>query len=281
MNFHWRWRFHAYVMVLLLLCFGGGCVSSPSYHIGVLIGSYKARPFPLVRYWAEYSHEEFTGNVLHVPIVGFPGIVPFGYLGDVITDVVCLPIDIPLSWFSSEPKVDVRPYKDDKYTITVSDIRNVEVHWDDSRTKGRIPIDVCVKQGTLLVRIVDSNSRSIDLHIGTDKTQYIEYDIDGRQRIQQIKTSDGKWLLTCFPPVAFFPPMFLFGMISEELAYPPSMVSLRPLSEGTVHDWSTFVPWGVSYGIRFIPSQDFVGEVNYQGKSIHNVIFNTPQWHWF
>lgn len=273
--------FRTGVMGVLLAHLGGGCISSPSYHIGVLVGSYKARPFPLVRYWAEYSQKELTENVINVPMIGVPATVPIGYLGDLITDVVCFPIDFPLSWFSSEPKVDVRLYKDDKYTITVSDIRNVELHWDISRAKGRIPITVCIKQGTLLVRIVDSNSRSICLQIGTDKTQYTEYDIDGRQRTQQMETPDGKWLLTCFPPVAPLPPAFPFGMIFEDVAYPPSMVSLRPWSETTAHEWSTSFPWGVSYGVRFIPSQDFVGEVNYQGKSIHNVIFDAPQWHFF
>ena len=96
-----------------------------------------------------------------------------------------------------------------------------------------------------------------------------------------METPDGKWLLTCFPPVAPLPPAFPFGMIFEDVAYPPSMVSLRPWSETTAHEWSTSFPWGVSYGVRFIPSQDFVGEVNYQGKSIHNVIFDAPQWHFF
>lgn len=302
MNFYRRLPFETYVMVVLCLCFGGGCVSSPSYHIGVLVGSYKARPLPLVRYWAEYSRKEFTENIVYAPLVGVPGIVPVGYLGDVITDVVCLPADLILCWFSSEPKVDIRPYKgdkytqrraggkahgvnirphkDDKYTIEVSDIRNVELHWDLSRTTGRVPIAICVKQGTLLVRIVDSESRSIDLQIGTDETQYIESKIDGRQRTQQMKTPDGKWLLTCFPPVPMLPPAFPFGVFFDDLAYPPSMVSLRPWSEATAHAWRTSFPWGVSYGVRFIPSSDFVGEVTYQGKSINNIIFNTPQWHW-
>ena len=32
-----------------------------------------------------------------------------------------------------------------------------------------------------------------------------------------METPDGKWLLTCFPPVAPLPPAFPFGMIFEDV----------------------------------------------------------------
>lgn len=273
--------FRTGVIGVLLAHLGGGCISSPSYHIGVLVGSYKARPFPLVRYWAEYSQKEFTENIINAPIMGVPAIVPIGYLGDLITDVACFPIDLPLSWFSSEPKVNVRPYKDGKYTVEISDIRNVELHWDFSRCEGLVPIDIHIEQGELLVRLVDEHSHVTELHVGAKETRYVKYDIDGRQYAGQITASNGLWRLICYPPIAGLPPFFPVAMINKEFSYPSAEVRLQPDGEKDKLGWRTFIPWGVSYGIRFIPSKDFVGEVNYQGKSIHNVIFDAPQWHFF
>lgn len=276
-DFHW-WR-KGWLIGIFLLFFGSGCISSPSYHVGVLLGHFKARPFPLLRYWAEFSREEFRGDILNGPIVGVPGTVPVGYMADAITDVLFFPIDWPLSWFASDPKVEILPVEDGQYEVQISDIRNTEVHQDRTRCTGAVPVTIQVKQGTLQIRLVAGSEPPVEMSVG--QTDGVFKYRDGRRR--HLNTTDRRWTLLCCPPMNVKSPWLVVHLyLNGETSYfPDSRVSLFPSSQGLDEGAFANVPFDVSYRVLFIPSADFLGEVTYQGKPIRSVSLSAPTRRWF
>lgn len=281
---HFHWRLTGWVIGALLLFLGGGCISSPSYHVGVLLGHFKARPFPLIRYWAEFSEEEFRGDLVNVPIVGVPGTIPVGYMADAITDVVCFPIDWPLSWFASNPKVELVPVENGQYEVQISDICNTELHWDITQCAGAVPVTIQVKQGTLRIQLVDGSKLPIEISVGQSDGVF-NYR-DGTRR--HPNTTNGRWTLFCCPPTnGLLPWLVVHLLLCNDLTgkqrsyFPDSRVSLFPSSQRRDESAFANIPFDVSYRVLFIPSVDFLGEVTYQGKPIRSVTLSAPTRRWF
>lgn len=251
------------------MVFCSGCIFSDWYHIQMLLGNTEPRPFPMIRFWSEYSSENFKSNVLHVPFA-VPFIVPIGYVGDLCFDTLFFPIDRGLSYFSTEPTTKVESCRNGRYTITVQTER-AQFHEDESLLKGCVPLTVYVQSGGL----------SITMRAGTEEKSTI---LITPQRI--ISTRRGGYteckaisqsqplVLMCQPPHYGIPVPLLPSLLAPYKAAPDVGLSIST-EEGVLH--------GVGHAvsmyrqslclITITPSSDFVGECSYNGMPITEVRF--------
>ena len=256
--------------VIVILCLLGGCMFSPWYHIQVLIGNAEPRPFPIIRYWSEYSAKDFHDNVMAVPLVGVPGIVPIGYVGDLCLDTLFFPIDWVVSYFSADPTIEVEPCRSGRYAITVR-TGTAQLHEDEALFKGCVPLTVNVQSGVL----------RIEMRTGAEETHMV---LITPQRITSTRRGGGTWCkeispaqpltLMCRSPHYAIPAPLLPSLLAPYNAAPDVSLSIST-DKGTLYGVGA---WMSMYRqrtcvITITPSSDFVGECSYNGMPVSEVNF--------
>lgn len=249
--------------------FCSGCTFSDWYHIQMLLGNAEPRPFPIIRYWSEYSSENFASNVLHVPFA-VPLIVPIGYVGDLCFDTVFFPIDWGLSYFSAEPTTKVESCRNGRYTITVQ-TEVAQLHEDESLLKGCVPLTVYVQSGALSITMRTGAEEKRTILI-TPQRIILTYR-GGNTECKAIPQAQ-PLVLMCQPPHYGIPTPLLPSLLAPYNAAPDVGLSIST-EEGVLH--------GVGHAvamyrqslclITITPSSDFVGECSYNGMPITEVRF--------
>ena len=242
---------------------------SPWYHIQVLIGNAEPRPFPIIRYWSEYSSENFKSNVLHVPFA-VPFMVPIGYIGDLCLDTLFFPIDWGVSYFSADPTIEVEPCRSGRYAITVR-AGTAQLHEDEALFKGSVPLTVNVQSGFL----------RIEMRTEAEETHMV---LITPQRITSTRRGGGTWckeispaqplILMCRSPHYAIPAPLLPSLLAPYNAAPDVSLSIST-DEGTLYGVGA---WMSMYRqrtcvIAITPSSDFVGECSYNGMPVSEVNF--------
>ena len=256
-------------LVIVILCLLGGCMFSPWYHIQVLIGNAEPRPFPIIRYWSEYSSEDFNSEVLAVPFA-VPFMMPIGYIGDLCIDTLFFPIDWWLGRFSSESTIEVAPSPNERYTITVL-VRSAQLHEDDTLLKGCIPLTVHVQSGSLRITILTGAEEKSTMLITPQRVTLRCQ--EGYTQSKDIPSAQ-PLVLKCQPPNYGFPAPLLPSLLEPHNVAPVVGVSTYT-EEGRLYE----IKHGVSMYkqstcvISITPSPDFVGECSYNGMPIAEVKF--------
>ena len=246
-----------------------GCSFSDAYHLQVFIGNAEPRPYPMMRFYAEYSKEEFHDNVLAAPFVGVPGVIPFGYVMDLCWDTLFLPIDLTLNLFMCEPQTEVLLDENGKREIRVY-TTTAQLHHDKTQIKGCIPVEVHVEQGDLSIEMKTS---SLTNQI-TIKPQEVIVTSKDRRGVKRYKVEGEAFILWCAPPYFASPPFLVFSLFSPQTEAPSVVYSLyqdvtkRPM----VRSWMSMYKEKWSE-IKFIPSRNFVGTYSYKGQQVSKITF--------
>lgn len=252
----------------------GGCMLSPSYHMQMLIGKAEPRPFPIVRYWAEYSEEDFHDNVLAVPLA-VPFLIPIGYVGDFCWDTIFLPLDLPLSLLVSEPEIKMKACVNNRYAITVY-TATAQLHEDESLLKGAIPISIQVKSGSLTIRISTRTRDEGSFLITSQEITYTEQDYYGKERIEYAKTSQSERIrFMCEPPQCSLEPLLLSLLepynAAPRVFFSPSIENENRHLYRMTCGVSMYKEKECIMTIDFSP--DFLGECSYNGMPVSEVRF--------
>lgn len=135
-----------------------GCLFSVRYHFQMLGGKTEAKLFPLTRYWCEVLSTD-AGEILTVPLVGIPGIMPIGFLGDFIIDVLFFPIDLGMCYWTHPVKKHIISCEDE--TLLNIHVVRSQLHFNYNNVKDSEPITINVRTGLLNVDFEDAHTRSI------------------------------------------------------------------------------------------------------------------------
>ena len=252
------------------MVFCSGCISSDWYHVQMLLGNTEPRPFPIIRYWSEYSSENFKSNVLHVPFVGVPGIVPIGYVGDLCLDTLFFPIDWVVSCFSADPTIEVEPCRSGRYAITVR-TGTAQLHEDEALFKGCVPLTVNVQSGFLRIEM---QTGAEETHMVLITPQRITSTRRGGYTRCKAISQAQPLVLMCQPPHYGIPTPLLPSLLAPYNAAPDVELSIST-EEGLLYGVGNAVSmYRQSLClITITPSSDFVGECSYNGMPITEVRF--------
>lgn len=246
-----------------------GCSFSDAYHLQVFMGNAEPRPYPMMRFYAEYSKDDFLDNVLALPMVGIPGVIPFGYVMDLCWDTLFLPIDLTLSLFMSEPQTEVLLDENGKCEIRVY-TTTAQLHRDKTQIKGRIPVEVHVEQGDLSIEMKTSSLTS-QMTIKPQEVIFTSKDCRG---VKRYKVEEEAFILWCAPPYFASPPFLVFSLFSPQTEAPSVVYSLyqdvtkRPMARSWMSMYKE--KW---CEIKFIPSRNFVGTYSYKGQQVSKITF--------
>lgn len=78
--------------LLTLMVFGGGCMTSPAYHIEQWCGHWEPQVYPTTRVLLNRPQSDI-GYLVKWPIIGFPLTFPIGSVMDFAFDTLCFPVD--------------------------------------------------------------------------------------------------------------------------------------------------------------------------------------------
>lgn len=281
----WKWL---WILAVPLLFSLGGCIASGTYHVQMLMGLRPARPYPLIRYWAEFSSEEFHDDILAVPFFGVPCIVPIGYVGDLLIDTLFFPIDLPLSFFASDPVARCVPLEEGVQRLEVS-VPTIPIHCDLSRRQGIVSLEIEVQQGSLEI-LLDGKEYApnwITLSPGACTYSFCDGWSNRVKVLSDETISHKRWTLTCYPPASLMPTYFLPALLGGDEApwvdrvtafqLCPANLPVKQLSE-SIYDRDRKVARRYAEvtdykRLRFVPSEDFVGHVTWEGEPISEVVF--------
>lgn len=265
-------------VVVFLFCYialgytNVGCMFSIGYHAKMLLGDTAPRPFPIIRYWTEYSKETFCENVLNVPLVGIPGIIPIGYMGDALIDVIFLPIDIVLSTLISEPYVEVKQHATGDSVICLYS-SNTQVHYDKTLIKGAIPLKIDVKKGFLTLD-VKTRSANISFHIYPKEIKLYYADYYGRVQCGIYSKELKPLTLWCFPKNTQMPLPLFFSLINSKEISPTTSFSFMDEQIDLPYRGGNISQHNDNHCVMSITlSPDFLGECSYNGMSVSEIRF--------
>lgn len=275
-----------------------GCVSSVRYHVQSFFGERESRVFPLFRFWAEFSREDIKGDVLDVPLIGFPGYIPVGYCADILVDMVCFPVDLVLSFFTTEPRILEECIEDGKYRLEMH-FTGAQLHREAKFCRGVVPVSIRIERGCLSI-----SSKTVEplglgkVHVSQEKWVCFPGKIEQYRDEKLIRTligsfnSEGGLRLLCIPNYSRFPNMSYLNMITGIIVnvgrfiQEPSLLCALDTVEiysacevilyhgGNIIDRMYNVPLGrTPWFIYFSPSPDCVGDVTCHGKSIREIGF--------
>ena len=262
-------RFFSNTIVPLGLWLMVGCSFSDAYHLQVFMGNAEPRPYPIIRFYAEYSKEEFHDNVLAAPMVGIPGIIPFGYAMDLCWDTLFLPIDLTLNLLGGDPQTEVQLDANGKREVCVY-TTTAQLHYDKTQIKGRIPVEIQVEQGWLSIEMKTS---SLTNKITIKPQEVIVISKEGRV-VKRNKADEGAFILCCTPPCFALPPFLVFSLFSPQADAPSVGCSLyQDLTKRSMaYSWMSMYKEKWSE-IKFIPSHNFVGTCSYKGQQVSKITF--------
>lgn len=247
-------------------------MSSIGHHVQVLIGNAEPLPFPIVRYWAEYSAKDFRDNILAVPLVGVPGIVPIGYIGDLCIDSFFSPIDLLLCYLSTGPNITVEQQADGRNIVYVRST-TAQMHHDKAFINGTIPLTINTEKGFLKIQIKSSSSViTFDIFSKEIKHCYMDY----YGRIQRKTYSNDFKLLTlwCFPANTEMPVPLLLYILNPKDTSPSVCFSFRNEQINLPYRGSRISLYNEKIcTVTITPSPDFVGECSYNGMAVSEVKF--------
>lgn len=247
-----------------------GCLCSLGHHCDVLLGNCYPEPFPMIRYWGDYSKEEFFWDVVEAPFVGFPGVVPIGYSLDVVTDFIFFPLDVALWVFIEEPKWKVEENPEGKGYVLVSGKRSELKKGTPEELRGTFPLFVKVTQGALNVWAHRPGfPQELVLRIEPQSIQF--HQSDGMLQVKKVKFNEGQIILVV-PPWRSLPspfPMIWMGYTEEK------DVSLYLTLQGisSSRGIGAHINWESGMTLVLVPTEDFQGEAMVDGISISHIIF--------
>ena len=276
---------------LLPVC--GGCIYSGAYHVQMFQGHVTPRPFPMIRFWAECSSEQFNFERLYYGIIS-P--IPIGYFGDLAIDTLFFPIDLTMSYWAKQPEMKVLPLEDGNpngpYRLELYAATSA-MHYPDTPDGKEGPVLIDVKQGSLsfyqnpgtlnekrLIEITPEKQRElIEQAIPQNATPAVRPDNNAKLELY-LEASPMRWapygLLTSIiiPLVCDMEESFIctFGMLLTHT----DRSSGRPRAEG----WTPFnriyrhsADGSAMQRVTLVPSPDFVGSCTYEGKTISEIRF--------
>ena len=249
-----------------------GCMFSIGYHTEMLFGDVEPRPFPIIRYWSEYSAEEFHDNVLAVPLVGIPGVIPLGYIGDFCVDTIFFSLDFVLSILNSEPYIKVNQ-EEMGYNVIHLYSGNTQIHYDEAFIKGAIPLKIDLKKGKVTI-IIKTSSSNIIFHVYPREIRHFYKDYYGRTQSKIYSRDLTPLILWCFPKNSGMPqPLFLY-LIDSEAFSPSTSFSFTDEQINLPYQGARLSLYNEKTCImKVIYSSDFEGECSYNGKPVSEIRF--------
>lgn len=257
------------VIGALLVTLSNGCIMSDVHHARMLCGGCTPQPYPLIRYWAEYTEEDFSQNVLAVPFIGFPGVVPIGYCSDLLIDTFFFPIDFLLSCVISDFTVATQ-FSEGGYAEVEVKTTAAQLHRDIRQCQCCIPIRVEVKQGTLTVLIDDEAQLIITPTYIYERTR----NVLGEYAWQRIDIEANCFVLYCAPSVT--EPVPLIGVLSPQESFVAGHRFNLYECEMDISVWKEYTCVRPSNELSLIRSADFQGICNYKEMPIDRLTFVRP-----
>lgn len=253
----------------LLVALSNGCMMSDIYHARMLCGGCTPRPYPLIRYWAEYTKEDFSRNILAVPFVGVPGIVPIGYCSDFLIDTLFFPIDFSLSCVISDFTVTTQSSGGEHMAVEVK-ATAAQLHRDVRQCQCRVPIKIEVKKGSLTI-VIDNEA----LLIITPTNIYENTRTDlGTHRWQRVNAETNGFVLYCTPAVT--EPIPLIGLLRPEESFVAGHRFNLYGFEMDMPVWKGYTRVRPSNELSLIRSENFQGICDYKELSIDRITFVQP-----
>jgi hypothetical protein len=256
----------------------GGCFFSDTYHLQVMAGYTTPKPYPIIRFWAEYSAEEFHDNVLACPLVGIPGIVPIGYTVDLCLDTLFLPVD--LLWGCWTPEVEIQRIEREDGACVAVKTATASMSHDDRLLPACIPVKIDVQRGRLTVLIKHADRVVQTFNISPEEAAFTYWDYFRDEFRREKRALDGEDLvLYCCPIERRVDPLLMTLLRSVKFTNEwkgSTLVSLRDEATDKRIFWARRIGQEFAYDVAFVPSVDFEGSITYQGQEIRAVSFS---WH--
>ena len=286
------------VMFFMFLSVFGGCVYSGAYHVQMFQGHVTPRPFPVVRYWAEHTRDQYVDMIFRYALPLGPGF-HLGYIGDLVIDTLFFPIDLTMSYWAKQPELKVVPLEDGNpngpYRLELYAATSA-LHCEYALYGKEGPLLIDVKKGSLslyqargtldeklLMNITPEKQREIIDNISQFSSPKIEAPGGPTKLEMYMEAIPARWdfrYLVCGSVTSL--------LIDADELYSGYYLNLTHADRSggcprVVPQWydisGNMEDGGSMQRITLVPSPDFVGSCTYKGKTVSEIWFiHRPDW---